>query len=275
VLAGAKMSVGIWGRSQALLVDGIHSLSDLLSDFITLVGLRLGRQPRDNRHPYGHGKIEDLATLSIGTLLLIVAVVLAVRAVGTFLEGILPERTLWLPAVALLSIFVKEGLFRVTRREGERISSPLLMANAWHHRSDAYSSIASLAGVGLYVINPRFTWADLVAALLVTLFILHAGIKICWAATLDLADTAPPQARNEEIAGHVKKIPGVQRLREIRGRHYAQRIALDLDVQVEARLSVAEGHQIAQRVEDEILARFDDVYTVMVHIEPHEGAPAP
>ncbi len=271
ILTVVKIAAGTWGRSQALLVDGIHSMSDLLSDFITLAALRLGRKPRDDRHPYGHGKIEDLATLSIGTLLLGVALGFAWRAIGSYQEGILPERSLLLPAVALLSIIVKEWLYRITRREGERINSPVLRANAWHHRSDAFSSLASLGGLLLYVFVPSFGWADLAAALLVTLFILRAGIKICWEATRDLADTAPPQARSDEIAACVRGIQGVERLRQIRGRHYAQQIALDLDVEVAAELTVAEGHRVAERVENEVLGRFSDVYTVMVHIEPHEA----
>ena len=199
ILATIKIMAGTWGRSQALLVDGIHSLSDLLSDFITLAALRLGRKPRDDRHPYGHGKIEDLATLSIGTMLLAVALGFAWRAIGSYREGVLPEHSFWLPAVALLSVFGKEWLYRITYREGVRIGSPVLLANAWHHRSDALSSLASLAGLTLYLLAPRFGWADLAAALVVTLFILRAGIKICWDATRDLADTAPSQERSDEI----------------------------------------------------------------------------
>ena len=269
ILVFAKILVGAKSHSQALIVDGIHSLSDLLTDFITLVALRLGRKPRDDRHPYGHGKIEDLAALSIGTLLLIVALGFAWRAIAGYREGMLPERSFWMPAVAFLSIVVKEWLFRITKREGERISSPVILANAWHHRSDAFSSVASLAGVSLYLISDRFQWADLAAALFVTLFILRAGIKICADATRDLADTAPPAERSEAITAFVLTLGGVERLREIRGRHYAQRIALDLDIEVDPRISVAEGHRIAQLVEDRVLEEFSEVYTVMVHVEPH------
>jgi len=271
VLATVKLLAGWVGHSQALLVDGIHSLSDLVSDFVTLFALGLGRKPRDPNHPYGHGKFEDLATLLIGLILIVVAAYMAVHAVTAFREGNLPERRFWLPAVALLSVLVKEWLYRITRRVGDELRSPTLIANAWHHRSDALSSLATLVGIGLFVIHPGFTWADMAAAILVAAFIVRAGGKICWQAVRDLVDTAPRGEHISEIEACARGIAGVENLRRPRGRYYAQRVALDLDIEVRPTLSVQEGHDIAQRVEEEILGRFPEVYHVMVHVEPHSG----
>ena len=269
VLIALKLTVGLLGRSQALVADAAHSASDLVTDFVTLVGLRLGRAPRDREHPYGHGKFEDLAALVVGLALLGVAVLLAVDAVRSLAGDKTPERSLWLLAAAGVSILVKEFLARLTYRVARRLSSPTLAANAAHHRSDALSSVSAFLGLGLFLVHPEFHWADGMAALVVAAFIVRSGLRIIRETGRDLVDTAPSGDRVDEIRRFVEGVDGVRALRRLRGRHYAQRLALDLDIEVDPGLTVREGHDIAERLSARIRAEFPSVYEVMVHTEPH------
>ncbi len=270
LLIGVKLSAGFTGRSQALIADGVHSASDLVTDLVTLVALRLGRQPEDSEHPYGHGKIEDLAAFVVGIALVLVALLLAWSAIGDFRVGRVPEQSLWLVGAAALSVLVKEALARATVKVGKRILSPTLIANAAHHRSDVYSSLSALAGLGLFYLNPRFYWADMVAAIFVALFIVNAGFRIAWQAARDLVDTAPGGEQVEGIRGHGLALPGVLGLRRLRGRSYAQRMALDLDIEVASDISVEQGHDIAEALSLSIRQAFPEVYEIMVHVEPLE-----
>jgi cation diffusion facilitator family transporter len=270
VLVVVKIAAGLLGRSQALLADGIHSLSDLVTDFITLLALGLGRKPRDREHHYGHGKIEDLAALGVGMILIAIAVFMAIHAVTAWRAGLFPERSVWLIVAAMFSLLVKGWLARITRRVGQELKSPSLLSNAAHHRSDALSSLATVIGVGLFLIVPRFTWADMASAILVSLFIVHAGAVIVIQAGRDLVDTSPPEEQMAEIRLFIGEIPGVRRVGLLRGRLYAMRLALDLDIEVESTLSVQQGHEISQRVEELLLDRFGEILAVMVHVEPFE-----
>jgi len=268
VLFAVKTTAGVLGRSQVLLADGIHSLSDLATDAFTLVAYAQGRKPRDPEHPYGHGKIEDLGALAVGAVLVLVAGGMAWAAVAAYRRGELPERSPWLAVAAAVSVVAKELLFRVTRRRARALESPMLLANAWHHRSDALSSVAALAGVGLYLLLPAWTWADAGAAVLVAALIVKAGVDIARRAARDLVDTAPPRDWSRRIRETALADPSVAGVRNLRGRYYAQRIALDMDVQVDPGISVRAGHDVARRLEREILARFREVNSVMIHIEP-------
>ncbi|MBN2170216.1 MAG: cation transporter [Candidatus Krumholzibacteriota bacterium] len=268
VLFAVKTTAGLVGRSQVLLADGIHSLSDLATDIFTLVAYAQARKPRDREHPYGHGKIEDLGALAVGAVLVLVAAGMAWAAVATFRRGELPERSPWLAVAAAVSIVAKELLFRVTRRRARALDSPVLLANAWHHRSDALSSVAALAGIGLYLLLPAWDWADTAGAVLVAVFIVKAGVDIARRAARDLVDTAPPRDWSQRILEFVLADASVAGIRNLRGRYYAQRVALDMDIQVDPEISVRMGHDVARRLERQILARFREVNSVMIHIEP-------
>jgi cation diffusion facilitator family transporter len=264
----AKTGAGLAGRSQVLLADGIHSLSDLVSDAVALVALRLGRMPEDPAHPYGHGKIEDLAALFVGLLLAVVALGIAIRAVFSLREGVEPERSPWLFLVAVVSVLIKEGLFHLTQRVGRRESSATLLANAWHHRSDAVSSLATVLGTGLFLLDERLVWADGASALVVAAFILRAAWNIARDAARDLVDTAPGAEQMDRLADAVRRVPGVVGLAGIRGRYYSQRIILDLEIEVEGSITVEAGHDVALKVRSCILEKFPEVLEVMVHVDP-------
>jgi len=269
----AKTVAGLLGRSQVLLADGIHSLSDLVSDFVTLVALRLGRKPSDRMHNYGHGKIEDLAAFVMGIFLFAVTGGIIWRALGILRAGRSPERSLWLVAVALASVIVKEALFRVTLRVGEAEQSSTLVANAWHHRSDAFSSLATLFGTGLFYLSARFTWADAASAIVVAILVGKAAWTIVRAAARDLVDTAPDEKQISKFRKRILEIDGVSGLARIRGRFYSRRVALDLDIEVSGQLSVDEGHALAQKIRDVLLSEFPEIYDVLVHVDPARGHP--
>ncbi|MDP6796855.1 MAG: cation diffusion facilitator family transporter [Candidatus Krumholzibacteria bacterium] len=263
-----KTLAGYFGRSQVLLADGVHSLSDLVSDLLALVALRLGRKPKDSQHPYGHGKIEDLGAFLVGLFLFCVAFGIAIKAVWYGWEGVLPERSVWLVLVALVSVLGKEWLFRLTLRVGEEHSSATLMANAWHHRSDAISSLASVFGTAVFLFFPNAAWLDSLAAIAVALFIGKSAWGIIRDSARDLVDTAPPAERLREFEEKALELRGVKGLRALRGRYYSRQIALDLDIEVDGSLSVNDGHEIARQLRRKILDTCPDVYRVMVHVDP-------
>ncbi len=273
MLFAVKTLAGVLGRSQVLLADGIHSLSDLVSDFVTLVALRLGRKPEDRHHPYGHGKIEDLAAFLVGLFLCGVAVGIIWKGVESLRAGEAPERSLWLVGVAIFSVVLKEVLFRVTRRVGEEENSATLIANAWHHRSDAFSSLATIFGTGLYYLSTRFVWADAVSAILVAMLVGKAAWEIMSDAAKDLVDTAPDEESLAKFRRNACSVEGVQGVARLRGRFYSRRVALDLDIEVSGTLSVDEGHSIAQRVRDGLMLEFPEVYDVVVHVDPAPDGP--
>ncbi|MCP4544980.1 MAG: cation transporter [bacterium] len=268
LLVIAKIAVGVFGRSQALIADGVHSLTDLVSDFITLAALKVSGRPRDRNHQYGHGKVEDLAALAVGLILVITAIMLGRHALLVLQSGLAPKRSFLLLATAMVSVLIKEWLHQRTRRVGRQLDSPTLLANAAHHRSDALSSLATVVGIGLYLVHPAFLWADTAAALIVAVLIIYAGVKICLQACRDLMDTAPSASRTGEVEKFVSSLPGVCSLNGMRARLYAGHMALDLEIGVQHDLSVLAGHDIAQNVEERILEQFPIVYDVMVHIEP-------
>ncbi len=271
-LFAVKTLAGVLGRSQVLLADGIHSLSDLVSDFVTLVALRLGRKPEDQMHPYGHGKIEDLAAFLVGLFLFAVAAGIVWKAVITLRVGEAPHRSIWLVAVAAISVLVKELLFRITLKVGETERSSTLVANAWHHRSDAFSSLATVFGTGLYYLSTRFIWADSVSAILVAILVGKAAWDIISDAARDLVDTAPDEARITKYRECALQVDGVLGVARVRGRYYSRRVALDLDIEVAGELSVDAGHDLARKVRDRLIGEFPSVYDVVVHVDPASDA---
>jgi len=263
-----KTGAGVLGRSQVLVADGIHSLSDLVSDFITLVALRLGRKPEDERHPYGHGKMEDLAAFLVGIFLMLVALWILWEGFHKLSAGAVPERGLWLVLVALVSVISKELLYRATAAVGRREGSVSLAANAWHHRSDAYSSLATVFGTGLYYVSARFTWADSVSAMIVALLVGKAAHDILREAARDLVDTAPSAEMLASYERSVMGVRGVRGVARLEGRFYSRRVALDVDIEVPGELSVDQGHELAVRVRDALIREYPLVYRVMVHVDP-------
>lgn len=268
LLALAKLWVGTLSRSQALIADGIHSLSDLLSDVVVLVGLRWGRKGEDQDHPWGHGRIESVASMMIGVLLLGVALGIAYDAATSIYEH--NESSPGLPAVlvAILSILIKESLYQYTIRIGRRLKSLALIGNAWHHRTDALSSVAVLIGVGGAWINPEWRIADSLAAIVVSGFVAKVGGVLVWEALKQVVDTAPDANVLNQLTEHAGTVDGVRQIHDMRARYSGSQIFVEVHIVVDPTLTVREGHEIARKVKRRLLQSSAGVTRVIVHVDP-------
>ena len=267
-LIAVKIVAGVLGHSQALIADGIHSVSDLVTDVVALVGLSLGRSPADADHHFGHGRLETVASGLVGVCLIGVAAYILAEALQDIGQqgGQLPT---WLAvAAAALSFVVKEILYRCTVRVGKRTGSPVVTANAWHHRSDALSSLAVLVGVTAAVIEPGWYVLDAWAALVVSLFIAWAGGRILLKALKEFVDTAPDGRVQQEILRLAWSVPGVLQVHDLKARASGGRYQMELHVVVDGDLSVREGHVIAKEVESLLRREVARVDQVIIHVDP-------
>ncbi|NQT85367.1 cation transporter [bacterium] len=267
-LAGVKLAAGMLGHSRALVADSVHSLSDCATDVMLLVGSRLWARPRDDDHPYGHARIETLITVLVGLLLAGVGIGIGVNAVTNLHEQHSETPGAAALAAALFSIIVKEWLYRHTMRVGRAAHSSAVVANAWHHRSDALSSVPAFLAVGGAMLWPAWSFLDHVGAGLICLLILQAAWRIIGPAVGQLIDTGLPRKDAEDILKAVQGCDGVEDAHDLRTRRLGSGVAVDLHVAVEPTLSVAEGHDIAEAVRHTILDHFPDVIDVVVHIDP-------
>ncbi len=263
-----KLWVGIVGKSQALIADGVHSLSDLCSDLIVILGIRWGRKEADKDHPFGHRRIETIASLIIGFFLVSVGIGIIYDAIIKITENNFYSPSIYVIYVAAGSIISKEILFWYTRSVGQKIKSTVIMANAWHHRTDALSSVAVLIGVLFVYINPKFYLADIIAAIIVSLLIMQVGASLIWSALKEVVDTAPDEKILAEMEQHAKIIEGVKQAHDIRARFSGTLILVEIHIVVDPDLTVREGHNIAKQVELRLLREVENVSKVIVHVDP-------
>ncbi len=267
-LAALKFVLGIAGRSQAVVADAVHSLSDMSTDLLVLIGLRFWSTPADEKHPYGHQRIETFVTLLISVLLAAVAVGLgwnAIHRLGG--DASCPPLSIALFG-PLLSIIAKEILFRRTRAVGKQIHSSALIANAWHHRSDALSSIPALVAVTAASFSPRWAFLDPVGALIVALLVLKVAWDIASPALSELTERGADHEEVQAIADLTRSVDGVCSVHKIRTRQLGAGWFVDLHVTVDGNLRVRDGHNIATRVQHRLLEDGPAVADVTVHIEP-------
>jgi len=272
-LAAAKIAAGIAFASQAILADGFHSASDLVTDVAVLAGLGRSGRPADYDHPYGHRRISTLVALFVGAALLVTAVGIAYNGIAALRRpGDGSVRPLVPLVVAVASVVIKEGLFRLTRRVGRRAGDLSLRANAWHHRTDAFSSLAAAAGLaGVLAGGPRWHFLDATTAVVLATFVALAAVRIVRESAAELVDRAPDPATRAAIRRAIAATEGVQSFHACRARHVGGDIDMDVHVQVCPTLSVAAGHDIATRVRDEVQAADPRVIQVIVHVEPGEA----
>ncbi len=269
-LAVFKIAAGIFGRSSAVLADGIHTVSDLASDIVIIVGARYWLAPADREHPYGHGRVETLVTLALAGALAGTAIGLTAAALNALKNQQLPAPGVVPLCAAIASIICKELLYRWSRHHGENVRSPALIANAWHHRTDALSSIpAALAVLGARV-APQWAFLDPVGGIVVSILILHAGWQIGKKAMGSLIDQAAPPETVEWIRKQACGIQGVQEVHAIRTRQLGQGWSADLHLLVDGDMSVREGHNIAEALEERLTADPSPVLDAVVHVEPDE-----
>ncbi|MCK9343652.1 MAG: cation diffusion facilitator family transporter [Massilibacteroides sp.] len=274
VLLVLKFVIGFIGGSGALLADAIHSLSDFITDGIVLIFLHISAKPKDVGHDYGHGKFETLATAFIGLLLLLVGVGLFVSNAHClyqwFIEGKIlssPESiTIW---VAIFSILVKELLYQWTFRVGTLENSQAVIANAWHHRSDALSSVATTIGIGGAVwLGPTWAVLDPLAAVLVSLFIVKAAWKLSIPALNDLLEQSLPAELENEILSLIESTPEVQESHNLHTRRIGNDIAIEASICVSGSMSVTHAHNITKTIEGRLLKRFGLATHIILHVEP-------
>jgi cation diffusion facilitator family transporter len=268
VLIALKLWGGLAGRSRALIADAIHSISDLVSDFIVLIGLHFLGKEKDEEHPYGHGKIETLAAIGVGLLLVAVAVKIGYDAALSIYRGDVAAPHRFTIIIAAVSVVSKEFLYRVTVRIGRKIGSEALIANAWHHRSDSWSSIVTLGGVTIASFVPRLQVVDSYAALFVSFFIVRVAVEILWSAIRKIVDTAPSTEFITAVRLTVERVPGVRQCHDIMARYYARRIRMELHIVVDPGMTVAEAHDIIDRVVEELMTKFENIEKVLVHVDP-------
>lgn len=264
----AKGFAGVWGNSRALVADAIHSLSDLATDAIVLAGLRVGSKGPDADHHFGHARIETLAAAAVGVSLILVAGFLGYRSAWDIYLHV-EQHPNWLAVVgAAVSLIVKEALYHYTVRVGRRIRSPAVVANAWHHRSDAFSSVAVLVGVTAAQVRPSWYIVDAVAALLVAVLIANVAISVLLDALREMTDAAPPAGVLAQIRAKILEVEGVQGVHDLKVRSSGGLYQVQVRVVVDSALTVVQGHRVAESVERGLRSGIGEVAEAIVHIDP-------
>ena len=271
VLAAFKLLAGIFGRSGAMISDAVHSLSDVFATLIAYIGVMLSKRQEDAEHPYGHERLECVASLALG-------LILAGTGIGIGYAGV--RKLLWeraeleiptmLPLIAaVVSIAVKEGMFWYTMHYAKKLDSAAFKADAWHHRSDALSSVGSFVGIGMAKLG--FPIMDPIASLIICLFILKVAYDISKVALAQMLDTSCDNAFEQKIKTFVEDQPGVRKIDLLRTRQFGNKIYVDLEIAVQRDISLVEAHEIAENVHDAMEQAFPNVKHVMIHVNPEEN----
>jgi cation diffusion facilitator family transporter len=274
VLAIVQVLIGVLGHSAALVADGIHTVSDLIGDFAVLLAAKEANKGADEDHPYGHGRIETLATVVLGTILIAVGIAIAISAVDKLMnvDNIVQPESLTIVA-AILAIVLKESLFHYTMKAAHETNSKMLEANAWHHRSDVFSSVIVLVGVIAALFG--YVYMDVVAAFLVAILITRMGFKMAWESIQELADSSLEQDTVDKMKAVIAKVEGVRNLHMLRTRRMGGYALADVHIQVDPRLSVSEGHQISEVVRYSLINTVKELDDITVHIDPEDDEDAP
>ncbi len=269
-LASLQILFGLLGRSQALLADGLHTLSDLATDFIVLYASKQASQDADEEHPYGHGRIETLASLLLGGILAAVGIGIGVRGVESMVDPVQTNPEVITVIFALLAIFSKEGLYRYTLRAAKKTHSALLESNAWHHRSDALSSIVVVSGISAQLLGVPHM--DAVAAIVVGIMILVMGIGLARKALSELIDTSLDIDLVENVRETMLQYDSVTGIHNLRSRSMGGLGYVDAHIEVDSDLTVSEAHYIAHRMEHLVKKKFPQIIDVQIHIDPLDDA---
>lgn len=270
-----KLFFGYWGHSDALVADGYHSLSDFATDLLVIVFVGIAYKRADHDHPYGHGKYETVAAVLIAVVLMMVAVGIGWQGVESIVRSlhgeILPQPDIWTLVVAFASILMKEFCYRYTMRYAVRLGSSALKANAWHHRSDAISSVATLVGVSMAIIfGEHWRIMDPVASVMIAVFIAISAWNIAKPAVNELLEISVPQKEREEIMEAIRSVSGVRKVHNLRSRNNGHSTIIDVNIHVDPDITVSAGHIIATDVEQELKRRFTRDMIIYVHVEPDD-----
>lgn len=271
VLAAAKIAAGFVCRSRAILADGLHSASDLTTDVAVLASLAVASKPADASHPYGHRRVSTMTAMFVGAMLLGAAVWISYDAIVSLQSPHAEVRGLLPLLLAAASVPIKELLFHLTRFVGRRTSNISLLANAWHHRTDAFTSVAAAAGLaGVAFGGEQWAFLDHLTAIVLAVLLLVVAVRIMVRSGSELVDRAPSAATLSGIEQALAETSGVKAYHAFRARRVGGKVEMDVHVQVDGSLTVAEGHDIAAAVRRRIREADKDVLQVVVHIEPHQ-----
>jgi len=265
-----KFAVGIAGGSRALVADAAHSLSDLVSDIVVAWGLIVGSRPTDDSHHYGHAKVELLAELILGMILLAAGLGIVLNSIRVVLSGHATSPSILVLPVAALSVLLKEYLFRITMHTAKRTGQSSLVANAWHHRSDSLTSMGVLIGAGMAVIRPAFAVADALVGALVAAVVIKIGVEIGWEAAARLVDTSPGSQYVARMEQMILTVPRTRSVRDLKMRYVGRSIAVEVHLGLDPDMPVRESHDVAKEVKNTIMERDSRVFDVVVHVEPEE-----
>jgi cation diffusion facilitator family transporter len=263
-----KLVAGIFGSSQALIADAVHSISDLFTDAVVLIGIKISKKPPDKTHHFGHARIETLASTIVGMALIGTALYIGIEASLTIYRHTEYHPTTLALFGAGVSIVLKEVLYHYTIRTGRRIKSQLIVANAWHHRSDALSSVAVFIGVAGTQINPSWYILDSFAALLVSFFIVKVGLEILRDALREFTDTAPKPESIRKIRQCALSVNGVIDTHDLRVRTSGGLYQMEIHIVVDGQLTVLEGHNIAKAVEGCLVEDVGNFGSITIHVDP-------
>ena len=269
-----KFVAGFLGNSSAMIADAVHSLSDFLTDIVVLVFVRISSRPEDEGHDYGHGKYETLATSIIGAVLLFVGFGLlwdGCDRVWVHYVDVIPLESPGLVALyaALASIVVKELLFRLTLRIGRRQDSQVVIANAWHHRSDAFSSIGTALGIGgAILLGDEWRILDPLAAVIVSLFIIRVSLRLMLPAVQDLLEVSLPKETEAQILEIISELPEVRNPHHLRTRRIGNRFAIEAHIRVDGQMTVYDAHELTRKIESRLRQEFGAATHVVLHVEP-------
>lgn len=275
VLVLLKFAAGILGRSTAIIADAVHSVSDFGSDMVVIAGLKLGERPADDTHHYGHGKIETLSAVILGSVLILTGLGILVSGIDKmagFFKGIPLPRPGWIAVyAAFVSIIVKEWLYHYTVKVGRKIDSPSVVANAVHHRSDALSSLGVLLGVGgAILLGQKWRVLDPAAAVIVSFFILKVAFKIIKESLNELLEASLGAEVEKEIVAIALDVDGARQPHNLKTRKIGNKVAIDLHIYVDRLLNIQAAHTISTEVENRLMARFGESAIIYVHVEPVE-----
>lgn len=270
-----KFIAGFAGHSSAMIADAVHSLSDFFSDIVVIVMVRLSAKPEDKDHDYGHGKYETLASLIVGLMLAIVGLGIFYNGVSTtiaFFNGESIGQPTWIALIAaIVSIFAKEGIYRYTIYKERAIHSSALIANAWHHRSDALTSVAALVGIGgAMILGSKWAVLDPIAAAVVSIFIIKAAYDLIKPNLDELLEKALSEEQKQGISKIVLDTPGVVDMHRLRTRRVGNNLAIELHIKMDGNMSLRQAHEIATEVEKRLKQAYGNDIHTGIHMEPFQ-----
>ncbi|OYD09898.1 cation diffusion facilitator family transporter [Paludifilum halophilum] len=272
LLAVMKGVIGLMANSRALVADAVHSASDVVGSLAVLIGIRVARTPPDEDHPYGHGKAESIAAIIVSVLLGVVGLEIGYSSVEAFFTGVKVPG--WMAVLAaFVSMLAKEGMFQYKYRLGKRIGSQAVVANAWEHRSDVYSSLAALIGIGGAVLGDLFgisalVYLDAAAGVFVSLLVLKMAYSLAKESIHSTLDHVLHEEDAAELVKAAAGVAGVRRVDELHAREHGFYVIVDVKVAVDPDISVAAGHRIGKRVKETLIHTYDHVLGVLVHVNP-------